>query len=104
MPRRILSTILTMCFAVGAAAAAHPQSAFAASGAEIDRKATAALQSLLDREPGTRELAAKAKAVLIFPSIIKAGFMVGGQYGEGALRKNGKTVGYYNSVAASYGL
>src|SRR5262245_14492290 len=47
---------------------------------------------------------AKSKAVLIFPRIYKAGFMFGAQYGEGAMRKKGKTVGYYNSAAASYGL
>jgi len=49
-------------------------------------------------------LAAKAKGILVFPSIMKAGFVVGGQYGEGALRRGGKTVGYYNTAAASYGL
>jgi len=40
----------------------------------------------------------------VFPSIVKAGFLFGAQYGEGALRERGKTVGYYNSAAASYGL
>jgi len=39
----------------------------------------------------------------VFPTMVKAGFMFGGQLGEGALRKHGKTAGYYNSVAASYG-
>ena len=39
----------------------------------------------------------------MFPTILKAGFMFGGQYGEGALRKKGRTVAYYNTVAASYG-
>ena len=46
----------------------------------------------------------KAVAVLVFPGIVKGGFIVGGQYGEGALIQNGKTVGFYNTVAASYGL
>ena len=45
-----------------------------------------------------------AKAMLVFPNIVKAGFLVGAQYGEGALRVNGHTVGYYTSTAASYGL
>jgi len=44
------------------------------------------------------------RLILIFPRVIKGGFMVGGQYGEGALFKNGKCTGFYNSVAASYGL
>src|SRR5215470_3217608 len=51
-----------------------------------------------------RTLAAQAKGILIFPSIVKAGFLFGGQYGEGVLLKHGRTAGYYNSVAASYGL
>ena len=54
--------------------------------------------------PRTRQLAGRAKAVLVFPNIVKAGFLFGAQYGEGALRVRGKTVGYYNTAAASYGL
>src|SRR5215831_663190 len=46
----------------------------------------------------------EAKGILIFPSIVKGGFIIGAHYGKGALKKDGKTVGYYNSVAASYGL
>jgi lipid-binding SYLF domain-containing protein len=42
--------------------------------------------------------------ILVFPGILKGGLIIGGQYGEGALRVKGKTAGYYNSVAASYGL
>ena len=53
--------------------------------------------------PGAKALADKSKAILIFPSIVKGGFIVGGQFGDGALRKRGRTVGYYRSLAASYG-
>jgi len=77
--------------------------AMAASAAEIDRDVNAALKVLYDSEPGTEALAGKAKGILVFPSIVKGGFLVGAQYGEGALRKGSKTVAYYNSVAASYG-
>jgi lipid-binding SYLF domain-containing protein len=42
--------------------------------------------------------------VLVFPSVISAGFWVGGQYGEGALRVGGRTAGYYSTVAGSFGL
>ena len=84
--------------------AMYPQPAVAASAAEIDRDVGSTLQKLYNRAPSAKKLAAKAKGILVFPSIIKAGLMVGGQYGEGALRKKGKTVGYYNTVAASYGL
>jgi lipid-binding SYLF domain-containing protein len=42
--------------------------------------------------------------VLVFPSVIKVGFVAGGEYGEGALRVGGKSVGYYNTVSGSFGL
>ena len=80
-----------------------PNSAIAASAAEIDRDVEAALKELYVSSPAAKDLSTKAKAILVFPSIVKGGFMVGGQYGEGALIKEGKTTGYYNSVAASYG-
>ena len=82
----------------------RPHPVMAASAAEINREAAAALQALYAGTPAAKELGAKAKGILVFPSIIKAGFIVGGQYGEGALRKGDKTVAYYNTVAASYGL
>lgn len=78
--------------------------ALAASASEINRKATAALQKLYATTPEAKELAKKAKGILVFPSIVKGGFIVGGQFGDGALRISGKTVSYYRSVAASYGL
>ena len=64
----------------------------------------AALASMYASVPETRQLASRAKAVLVFPNIVKAGFLFGAQYGEGALRQRGKPVGYYNTAAASYGL
>jgi lipid-binding SYLF domain-containing protein len=78
--------------------------ALAGSAAEIDRDVTAALANLYASTPGARQLGRQAKAVLVFPHIAKAGFLLGAQYGEGALRKGNKTLGYYNSAAASYGL
>jgi lipid-binding SYLF domain-containing protein len=53
--------------------------------------------------PGTRNVAAKAAGVLVFPTVVKAGMGVGGEYGEGAMRIGGKTAGYYNTIAASVG-
>jgi len=76
----------------------------AASKAELDRDAARALKSLYASNTTARLLGPKATAVLVFPSIVKAGFLFGGQIGEGVLLKNGRPVGYYNSVAASYGL
>jgi lipid-binding SYLF domain-containing protein len=80
------------------------QLAGAASAAELSRDARGALADLTASQPSARLLAGKAKAVLVFPSMVKAGFMFGGQLGEGVLFKNGKVSGYYSSVAASYGL
>ncbi len=79
-------------------------SALAAKAAEIDRDATAALKTLYKTTPAASKLAKEAIAILVFPSVVKAGFMVGGQYGNGALRQGDKTIGYYNTTAASYGL
>jgi lipid-binding SYLF domain-containing protein len=81
-----------------------PRPARAASGAAIDRDVDAALQKLYATAPDAKTLAAEAAAILVFPDVVKAGFIVGAQRGEGALRKGGKTVGYYRSTAASYGL
>src|ERR1700752_315161 len=80
------------------------RSALAASASEIDGNSTAALQTLYRNTPGAIELGSNAKGILIFPNIVKAGFIFGGQYGDGALREKGRTVAYYRSIAASYGL
>jgi lipid-binding SYLF domain-containing protein len=77
--------------------------ATAASAAEIDRGVNTALKNLYSKYPAARALAKDAKGVLIFPDILKGGFIVGGLFGEGALRKDSATVAYYNTVAASYG-
>jgi lipid-binding SYLF domain-containing protein len=76
----------------------------AATAAEIDAAANAVLKTLYRQTPTAKEPAGKAEAVLVFPEIVKTGLMVGGQSGEGALRKNGKTIAFYKSVGASYGL
>jgi lipid-binding SYLF domain-containing protein len=81
-----------------------PNFARAASAAEINRDANKALEKLYKKSGSAKVLGEKAKAILVFPSITKGGFMVGGQYGEGALMKEGKTIAYYNTVSASYGL
>ncbi len=82
----------------------QPTAVQAATAAELRRDATAALNKLYAGVPKAKELAAKAKGILVFPSVIKAGFLVGGLFGEGVLLKEGKAVSYYNTVAASYGL
>ena len=74
------------------------------SAAEIDAGVDAALKDLLASEPAAAELSKIAKGILVYPDVWKAGLLVGGKFGEGALREGGKTVGYYNTVAVSYGL
>ncbi|MEM9045357.1 MAG: YSC84-related protein [Pseudomonadota bacterium] len=76
----------------------------AESGAEIDAKVDAAIQQLYAAEPEAKNLAKKSVAMLMFPEIIKGGVIVGGQYGEGALRVGGETKGYFSIAAASFGL
>jgi len=80
-----------------------PDYADAASAKELNRDAQKALNVLFAKSDKAQELAKEAKAVLIFPAITKAGFLVGGEYGEGVLLRNGKPGGYYNTVAVSYG-
>lgn len=80
-----------------------PAAVQAATAAELNRNGTAVLAKLYKSVPKAKELAATAKGVLVFPSIVKAGFMIGGLFGEGVLFKGGKAVAYYNTVAASYG-
>ncbi len=88
----------------GLAALAPLAPAFAAaptSDPQLDQAAAAALRRLIAGNQVARLLNEKALAVLVFPKIVKVGFLLGGAYGEGALRQNGRTLGYYNSAAAS---
>ncbi|VVE07868.1 lipoprotein [Pandoraea horticolens] len=71
---------------------------------EIDASVNGALDKMYASVKGSRELVNKARGVLVFPSVLQAGFIVGGEYGEGALRVGGATRGYYNTVTASFGL
>jgi len=102
--RRLQITIFLCVFAVFAVAFVGPDQAVAASAAQIDRNVQKALQKLYAQSAPAREMRQKATAILVFPDIVKGGFIVGGQYGEGALIKDGKISGYYNTVSASYGL
>lgn len=75
----------------------------ASDAAEIDRDAMRALQQLLRENRQAAALAPKAAGILVFPSVVKAGFILGGQGGKGALRVRGHTRGYYTIAAASFG-
>ena len=97
--RRILTTAALL---LPAALPLRP--AQAARAQDIDRDASHALDVLYAKNPLASDISKQAKAVLVFPSIVKAGLIFGGSYGEGCLRQGGKTVGYYNSASASWGL
>lgn len=71
---------------------------------EINSGVDAALSRMYAQVPGSRDLAARARGVLVFPRVLQAGFVVGGEYGEGALRTGGTTQGYYSLVSGSLGL
>ena len=71
---------------------------------EIDAKVHATLSRLYETVKGSKELVGKANGVLVFPSVLKVGFIAGGEYGEGALHVGGKSAGYYSTVSGSFGL
>lgn len=84
--------------------ASHAPPAQAVDREQLNRDGTKALETLYANNEVARLLGPKSKAVLVFPSIVKAGFMFGGQMGNGVLLKGGSPAGYYNSIAGSYGL
>lgn len=77
--------------------------AHAESREALERSSRAALNTLVSQNAIARELSTKAAAVLVFPSVKKAGFMVGGQYGEGVLWRGDKASAFYNTGGASFG-
>ena len=86
-----------------AAFGAGTTGAEAASRASIDAGVDSTLSDFYRQIRGSQELASKAAALLVFPSVIKAGVGIGGEYGEGALLIRGRNAGYYNTVSASIG-
>ena len=79
------------------------QSAHAKTAAEIDSEVDAAIEKFKKDVPGGANFLPKTKGYIVFPSVIKAGLIVGGKYAEGALRVNGHTKHYYDMTAASIG-
>jgi lipid-binding SYLF domain-containing protein len=101
-----MKTLLTaLSFVVIAAGAilAEPSRGQATSGTEITEDANHTLHSFVRQVGGAQELANKAAGILVFPSVVKAGFGVGGEYGEGLLIVGQRPAGYYNLISASFG-
>ncbi|OED45590.1 hypothetical protein ACH42_05025 [Endozoicomonas sp. (ex Bugula neritina AB1)] len=80
------------------------QTAKAATAYELNAEVKATLEKLYHEKPAARELAKKAKGILVFPTVIKGGFFIGGEFGEGTLLINNKVADYYNTASASIGL
>ena len=89
------SLVMALTLALSAALAAP---AIAASKAELESSSKSALSKLIATVPVAKALSAKPVAVLVFPSITKTGFIVGGQCGEGVLWRDGKATAYYNTT------
>src|SRR5262245_48339904 len=102
MMTRLRVVTAGLAFAALAISELHGTTAAAVEG--LDPDALAALAKLYETMPAAKVLGEQAKGILVFPSIGRAGFLIGVQYGEGALFQSDQIVGYYNVAGASYGL
>ena len=97
--KRTVTPVLLLC---GLVLSSAPSAA--ASKEELDEHVRQTIEDLYRASPEARQLASKSAGMLVFPSVVKAGFWFGGEYGEGALDVGHQTVGYYNVISASFGL
>ncbi|PJE79902.1 hypothetical protein CI610_01126 [invertebrate metagenome] len=95
---RTLSMLLLSFLLLGGLSSAQ-----ASSAEELNASAKSTLDTLYKDKPSAKILGQKAKGILVFPTIVKAGMFLGGEYGEGALLVNGQPVDYYNIASASIG-
>lgn len=96
-PKSFLFLSATCCLLLAASARAQ-------TAAELSQRSRAALNRLCANNPAAAKLRSSAVAILVFPDIVKAGFIFGAQHGEGALLSRGRAIAYYRTTAASYGL
>jgi lipid-binding SYLF domain-containing protein len=100
----IKSAAFMLAFAVASLLAQGSASAASSTNKPTDKEVKAALSALYEHAPTSKALGAKAKGILVFPTVRRAGLVVGGQHGDGALLKKGKIAGYYTTSAVSVGL
>jgi len=100
---RVMNTFFLSIVALLAVGFGLAENSFAAAAEEIDASANVATRRFYKQVDGAEEFVRSAKGLLIMPSVKKAAFIIGGEYGEGALRIGGKTVDYYNIVSGSIG-
>ena len=98
LKRAVIPSLLLCGLVLSSAPAA------AASKEELNEHVRQTIEDLYRASPAARQLAGKSAGMLVFPSVVKAGFWFGGEYGEGALDVGHQTVGYYNLISASFGL
>jgi lipid-binding SYLF domain-containing protein len=103
-----MKSILTALMFASAAAIPMSVSTFAIANAataeDLNKDASQALETLYKTNPIAAQVSKSARAVLVFPRVIKAGLVFGGSYGEGVLKEGPKVINYYNSVSGSWGL
>lgn len=99
IPQTVIASAMTIMVALGATDLAN-----AATAEDLDKDSRQALQTLSQTNPFAEKLSLTAKAVLVFPNVVKAGLVFGGSYGEGELIEGSTVVDYYNTVTGSWGL
>ena len=100
---RVMNTFSLLIVALLAVGFGLAENSFAAAAEEIDASANVATRRFYKQVDGAEEFVRSAKGLLIMPGVKKAAFIIGGEYGEGALRIGGETVDYYNIVSGSVG-
>lgn len=95
-----VALVAPACTTTNPSTRANPEAQRGSINASVD----SALTKLYNQVPGSRESVARARGVLVFPNVVSAGLIVGGSYGEGALRIGPRTAGYYSTTAVSAGL
>jgi len=104
MLRSPITTTIALALCCLLSLTAITSDSHAASAVEIDAKVNATIERFYREVGAGKELADKANGMLVFPSIVKAGLVLGGEYGEGSLRIDDRTVGYYATASGSLGL
>lgn len=104
MIKRLPLARVLMASVIAVMAFIGPHLAAAADGYLLEQDSRAALQSLYDGSPGAKALGDKANGILVFPNVVKAGFVLGAQGGDGVLLVKNKVTGHYNTAAVSVGL
>ncbi|MCC5860782.1 MAG: hypothetical protein JJT93_02605 [Gammaproteobacteria bacterium] len=103
LPRQPLGNVFLICLTLALSVLVAPRAAQAATAAEIEVSVDAALERFRNEVKGAESFLSSASGLLVFPRVIKAGFGIGGEYGEGALRVGGSTEAYYRTTGASIG-